>query len=468
MHQRVVGVLGGVGVVGFLFIGLVGCGDDPAPTQVDAAPPLVDAPVAVDAPPSLLTDAEIAAMHLLSPLPAVPADPTNSFADDPAAAALGQKLFFDKSYAGGLAVADDGTNGGLGMVGDQGKVACASCHSVGSAGLDDQRSHPNNVSLGTDYGTRNALNLVNASFYKWTNWGGRFDSQWSLPTAVAENGKIMKSSRLQVAHMLYAKYRTEYDAIFPVALDADLDPTAANAARFPLTGKPKALVTDPDGAWELMAAGDRTIINRIYANYGKALAAYTRKLVSRDAPFDRFVAGDAQAISVSAIRGLKLFLGKNCVACHAGPNFADDDFHALAVPQTGAHVPAVDLGRNQDVPGLLASPFNSNGAYSDDVTTGRLTGLAQDDAQKGQFRTRSLRNSAMSGSFMHAGQFATLAEVVAFYDQGGGDVGATGIVKDARMLALGLSTQDKADLVAFLTTLTGAPVDPMLQVDTSK
>ena len=468
MHisSSLAGVIGGG--LGLLLV--TACGDE-TKVQPDAAPRIdavvIDA-VVIDAPGGILTPEEIAATKLLSPLPAVPADTTNAFANDAAAAVLGQKLFFDKSYSGALAVGDNGTNGGLGMVGDTGKVSCASCHSAGSSGLDDQRSTPNNVSLGTDFGTRNALNVVSSSFYAWTNWGGRFDSQWSLPLAVAENAKIMKSSRLQVAHMLYAKYRTEYNATFPVDLDPDLDPAAPNAARFPPTGKPKAAPTDPDGAWELMAPADRDIVNRIYANYGKAVAAYMRKLVSRDAPFDRFVAGDDSAISVSAIRGIKVFLSKGCVTCHGGPTFSDASFHALAVPQTGPNVPATDLGRFQDVPGLINSPFNSNGGFSDDTTTGRLTGLAQVDSQKGQFRTRSLRNVAGSGAFMHSGKFATLAEVITFYDQGGGDVGASGIVKDPLIVPLSLSAQDKLDLVAFLETLTGEPVPPMLLVDTSK
>ena len=181
---------------------------------------------------SLLTAAELAALGALSPLPALPPDPTNRYADVPQAAQLGQKLFFDKSYSGALAVADDGTNGGLGSVGETGKVSCASCHAPGSQALNDRRSVPGNVSLGTDYGTRVALGIVNSSFYKWTNWGGRFDSQWSLPLAVAENPKIMNGTRLQLAHMLYAKYRAEYNATFPVALDPALDPKATDAARF--------------------------------------------------------------------------------------------------------------------------------------------------------------------------------------------------------------------------------------------
>ena len=443
-----------------LVIAMLGACGDGTRANLDAAPePMPDAGV--------LTAEELAQAALLSPLPPVPPpDPTNAYADDDKAAKLGQMLFFDKSYSGALVVGDDGANGGLGAVGSTGKVSCASCHAPGSDAMDDRRTRPNNVSLGTNFGPRNALGTINSAYYRWTNWGGRFDSQWSLPLAVAENPNIMKSSRLEIAHMLYAKYRAEYDATFPVPLDPALDPTAVDAARFPAAGKPKASASDPDGPWEGMAQADRDIVNRIFANYGKALAAYTRKHVSRDAAFDRFVAGDDDAISITAKRGLKLFL-RHCAACHAGPSFSDDQFHVLGVAQTGPRVPAMDLGRYQDVPFLLASPFNSNGAFSDDTTTGRLAGLAQQPSQIGQFRTKSLRNVAGSGPYMHSGAYATLEAVVDFYNVGGG-MAPAGATKDPRLAPLGLSASDRADLVAFLETLTGEPIAAELVVDTSK
>jgi cytochrome c peroxidase len=448
----------------WLVVALAACGDD-AHVTADApmhgpadAPP--DSPPLPD--PDALTPAELTAIGMLSPLPAPPADPTNAYAESAAAAALGQMLFFDKSYAGALVVGNDGTNGGLGNPGDTGKVSCASCHAPGSATLDDQRSHPNNVSLGTDFGPRNAPGIVDSAFYAWTNWGGRFDSQWSLPLAVAENPKIMNSTRLQVVHMLWTKYRAEYNAIFPVPLDPRLDPADPNASAFPAAGKPGV------AAWDTtMVQADRDIAMRIYANYGKAIAAYLRKINSRNARFDQFVGGDRIALSHSEIHGLKLFLAKGCTGCHGGPHFEDGTFHALLVPQTGLHVPATDLGRNADVPPLLASPFNVNGAYSDDITTLKLDTLVQTEAQKGQFRTRSLRDVAGSAPYMHAGQLATLADVIAFYNTGGGDPGATGIVKDPLIVPLNLSAADQADLVAFLGTLDGEGVSPMLVVDTS-
>jgi hypothetical protein len=233
------------------------CGDDNPDLPADAPPPLP--PDAQEQPPDAmegeLTEAELATIATLSPLPAVPASPTNMYADSAAAARLGQMLFFDKSYAGALIVGDDGTNGGLGAIGDTGKVSCASCHAPGSGAMDDLRTTPNNVSLGTNFGPRNAHGVVNSSFYRWTNWGGRFDSQWSLPTAVAENPNIMNGNRLQIAHMIWTKYRTEYAAAFPEwPLDPRLDPTHPDAAQLPPAGKPG------QPAFDTMPEADRTAI----------------------------------------------------------------------------------------------------------------------------------------------------------------------------------------------------------------
>jgi len=268
----------------------------------------------------------------------------------------------------------------------------------------------------------------------------------------------MNSTRLAVAHMLYDKYRTEYAAAFGTQLDARL----ADTTTFPATGKPT------QAAYDALATADKLVIDRIFANYGKALAAYIRTLVSRDAPLDRFAAGDDHAISAAAVHGFQVFVSAGCNRCHGGPRLADDKFHALGVAQTGPHVPASDLGRNQDLGPLLSSAFNVNGVFSDDTATHKLDGLvAADPATAGQFRTKSLRNVAASGPYMHSGQLATLAEVVAFYDRGG-DAVLAGVTKDPLIKPLGLSTQDKADLVAFLETLTGGAPPIAAMVDTSK
>jgi cytochrome c peroxidase len=212
--------------------------------------------------------------------------------------------------------------------------------------------------------------------------------------------------------------------------------------------------------YDNLPQADRDIVTRIYVNYGKALAAYVRTLVSRNSRFDRFVAGDDSALSDSEKRGLKVFLASGCVDCHSGPNFSDNQFHALGA--LGA-----DLGRHPDSAALLASPFTVNSTWSDDVNTGKLTGLAQVDAMKGQFRTKSLRNISGAGPYMHAGQLATLEAVVDFYDMGGGD-SPSGVVKDTKMMPLGLAAGEKTDLVAFLRSLSGEGLAPATVVDLSK
>ena len=344
-----------------------------------------------------------AVVATLSPLPAVPADTTNAYANNAAAARLGQMLFFDKSYSGAIATGagDTGTNGGLGK--RQAIPARCRAHrvtrSAAKVSTTGARCRATSRSA-TNFGTRNALSIVNSSFYKWTNWGGKFDSQWSLPLAVAEDPAHHEQHATDDrAHALCEiPHRVRRD--FPVPLDPDLDPASANAARFPASGKPG------QASWDTAhdATDDKAIINRIYANYGKAIDAYMRTLVSRNSPFDRFAAGDKTAISPAAIRGLKLFIKNDCVGCHSGPNFTDDQFHALMVPQTGPHVPASDTGRFGDISAVLANPFNVNSVYSDDTATGKLTGLTADAGMTGQFRTKSLRNVAHTGPFMHSGQ----------------------------------------------------------------
>jgi cytochrome c peroxidase len=399
--------------------------------------------------PAGFTEAEWETLLSHTPLPDVPADTTNAVADDPAARKLGQKLFFDPGFSGPIKVASD-----LGEVGEVGKVSCASCHS--GPMFDDRRSVPRTVSLGVDFHTRNSPALVNSAFYKWTNWGGRFSTQWELPMPVTENGVILNGNRLQVAHRIFDVYRKPYEKVF-----GPLEPALGDdAARFPAAGKPKAAGA-LDGPWESMAATDREIVNRIFVNYGKALAAYFRVLTSGDSAFDRFMAGKKHALSLEAQAGARLFVGKaRCSGCHSGPLFAGSGFHNLGVPQAGEKVPASDDGRFKDVPPLLASGMNAAGAYSDDPEAGaaKLLGLSNPmpELARGAFRTPSLRGVALSEPYMHSGQLATLEDVITFYDQGGGTPVAG--TKSPFLQPLGLTEEEKAQLVAFLDGLTGKGV----------
>lgn len=409
-------------------------------------------------------------INKLAPLKPPRPDKTNAYADDANAATFGQRLFFEKSYAAALTVGDDGTNGSPGAVGDKGKLACASCHDP-NAWFVDTRTNPNNVSLGVAYTARNAPSLVNATYYKWFGWSGKQDSLWMQGAQGAESKDNFAGNRLFYAHMIYRKYKDDYNRLFPTPLDSALDTTAPDAARFPASGKPKSKPEDPDGAWEMMDAADREIVNVIMANCGKALAAYERKLVSLDAPLDRYVAGDTSALSSKATRGLKLFAGKaGCTGCHSGPHLSDDSFHVTGVPQkVGPNVPEIDEGHFADVGGLLKSAFNGGGVYSDDRAAGmeKLGEAVTTEQEKGKFRTKSLRQIGVTGPYMHNGSMASLEEIVAFYNQGGASEGFSG-TKDPLMVPLNLTASEQADLVEFLDKgLTGAPIPAELRTDTS-
>lgn len=412
----------------------------------------------------VFTKEEFDQISQFGPLGDVPRDPTNRYADDPAVAAFGQRLFFEKSYSHALTVADPV----LGPVGAIGKVACASCHDVNNYYVDT-RSKPNSLSIGVNYTTRNAPTLVNVAFYTWMSWGGKEDTLWYQGANGCESPVNFGGNRLEYAHMLYRKYRTDYNALFPVPLDPALDPAAPDAARFPAQGKPKASPTAPDGPWEMMAAADRDIINLIMANAGKAIEAYERNLVSKNAPIDRYIAGDYTALSPAAKRGLGLFIGKAaCVDCHSGPTFSDQGFHNTGVPQIGTNLPKTDNGRFDDVPKTLVNTWNTAGKYSDDPAFGmaKLNGLQPSDDLKGVFRTGALRHIEKTGPYMHTGGFATLEEVVHFYNMGGGDAGFSG-VKSPEMQPLLLTSEEEDDLVAFLRSLTGEPPPAQYGQDTA-
>ena len=155
----------------------------------------------------------------------------------------------------------------------------------------------------------------------------------------------------------------------------------------------------------------------------KSLATFLRSIVPGDSPLDKFLKGDAAALSPSARQGLELYQGKaGCILCHNGPNLTDDGFHNIGVPPTGPL--REDLGRYQMVP---------------------LPAL------KGAFKTPSLRMAALTAPYMHNGVFATLEEVIEFYNRGGD-------IKNnlaPEMKPLNLSAREKKDLKAFLLSLTG-------------
>jgi cytochrome c peroxidase len=149
----------------------------------------------------------------------------------------------------------------------------------------------------------------------------------------------------------------------------------------------------------------------------KALAAYVRALVSPATRFDAWIDGDPGALSPAEIRGFRLFTGKaGCVLCHAGWRFTDDRFH--------------DIGLRGNDPGRGAVPGGTPGLMA--------------------FKTPGLREAASTAPYMHDGSLPTLAAVARHY--AGGFVGRPTLAPTMSR-TLRLSRQERADLVAFLQTL---------------
>ena len=416
------------------------------------------------------TRAEWAVIDSLSPLPALPVDTTNQYRDSPAAALLGQKLFFEPRLSGPIQ-AGTPAEGQLGAVGESGKIACRNCHMPESGWLFDIRSNnggpiPNATALGSSWMTRNVSSVVNTVFYvhpvtkaHWRENDGYSDSEWFDAQSEPEGPPVQNGSRLQLAHVIFDHYRADYDVAFP---EWPLDPGLADYQRFPATGSP---YTD-SANWNSLSPGDKEIVNRVLVNYGKAMEAYLRRLVSRDAPFDRWVAGDRQAISDDAKKGLKLFLGKaQCVQCHHTPLFSDDDFHVIGLKidtTLSPHADPNEIGRafNQALicdPSVADGDFSVNGHFSDDPTTTRDGNFCSRQIPVGLWRTKGLRQVAETAPYFRSGQAATLDDVIDFYDRGGDPEGTfLGGPKEIRPLHL--SPPEKARLKAFLQTLTGEPV----------
>lgn len=290
----------------------------------------------------------------LGVLPALPEDPENP--STPAKVELGKQLFEDTRLSG-----------------DE-SLSCASCHpkEMGYA-----EGVPFSEGTGGQPMPRHTPTLLNSAYYRYINWDGKFAKVPELVLAVMANPRNMN---MQDDGVLVARLESvpEYRAQFHEVFDG------------PPTKQRVALAID----------------------------AYVRKLTTPNSPFDRYVAGDKRALTAAQTRGLVLFVGKaDCTMCHRGPNFADDQFHALGI--RGA-----DVGRF------------------------KVTNV---DADRYAFRTPTLRNVELTAPYMHDGSVSTLREVIDFYDAGGGQQQP----KSPLLRKLHLTEREKSDLVAFLESLTG-------------
>lgn len=374
--------------------------------------------------------ADKATIFKLSPVPGLPASPTNKWADDDKAAHFGQYMFFESRISA------------------NGEVSCATCHAP-EKGFGDGLA----VSKGITTVNRHAPTVWNTGHNRWFFWDGRADSLWAQAIRPIEDGKEMGYSRLELAHFIAKTddIKKAYESIFGAF------PDISDSARFPAKGKPG------DDAFDNMKDEDKVAITRITVNVAKAIAAYERKIISKDAPFDTFVDGwkegnadKLKAISESAQRGLKLFVGKaRCVLCHFGPNFTNREFHNIGLSLSKT-LPR-DTGRFDAIDKVKKDEFNGMSQYSDippdHEFNKKIKFLAQKAHNLGEFKTPSLRSVTTSAPYMHDGRFKTLKEVINHYNKF--PEPAAFSPREEILIELKLTDKEVDDLVEFLKALKG-------------
>lgn len=360
-------------------------------------------------------------------------DPSNRYAQNPDAQALGKALFFDRRLSA------------------DGRFACADCHQpdlqwANGQALADLRGIPTK---------RHVPSLWNTAYNRWFFWDGRADSLWSQAIDSLEQSAELAGDRTALVRLLVTdptlakRYQTVFGD-FPLGLAI---------ANLPLAAKPApSAQRDPQAesayqAWNALAPDKQDAINRVLSNATKAIAAFETTLISGETPFDQFAHALAQgqtsnALSLSAQNGLKVFLQAGCVNCHSGPRFSDGEFHHIFFQPQQA-----DMGRADGINRLLVNPFNTLGAYSDGIGEhDKLAYVYKSVAFRWAFKTPSLRNVALTAPYMHTGQMPTLEAVIDYYNQAFKQ-DTTTEYQETLVNPLRLTATDKQDLIAFLQAL---------------
>jgi len=344
------------------------------------------------------TDAELAAMESLwiATLGEPPADPTNEFAADPQAQALGHRLFFDTRLSG------------------NGAISCATCH-------QPQKRFTDGLTLSRAIGTtrRNAPSVVGVGYSPWLYWDGRKDSLWSQALAPLEDAAEHGGNRVDLVRVVAQDegYVSRYSTVFGAL------PDMQDARRFPPGASPLGDARQ-QAAWLGMAELDRAAVNRAFANIGKAIAAYEMLLRPAASRFDAYVDAlldDQDVEQTSALlsraerRGLRLFIGDaGCTQCHNGPMFTNNAFHNTGLLSAAGALP--DRGRSAGLREVRQDPFNCVGDYSDDTDCAELRFAKSGPEMIGAMRTPSLRNVGGTQPYGHKGQQPGLTDVLEQYN----------------------------------------------------
>jgi cytochrome c peroxidase len=375
----------------------------------------------------------------LTQLPMAPADPSNAVEQQPAAIELGRRLFSDARLS------------------LNGAVSCATCHDPAKQFQDGLP-----VSQGVGTGSRRAMPIVGAGHGPWLFWDGRKDSLWSQALGPLEDAAEHGTNRTRVAHLVAAHYRRDYEALFGELPRLD---------QLPVDAGPKGNGAE-QAAWAAIDARRRDDVSRAFANVGKAIAAYEKSLqhapTRLDAYIDAVLRDDPAArglLRADEARGLRLFIGKaQCATCHNGPLMTDQQFHNTGVLPRDAVRP--DRGRAAATAAVRSDEFNCLGPFSDarPEQCQELRFMVTDDqALEGAFKTPGLRGVADRPPYMHAGQLATLEQVVRHYVAAPHAVvghselthrhAGAAAPKHAERTPIELSDTEIADLVSFLGTL---------------
>jgi len=368
-----------------------------APTLVAAAVATVIVAGTAHAADKGASKTSMAAPAPLAPLGAPPEPSDNK--TTPAKAELGKILFFDP------------------RIGGDASTGCSTCHEPeqGWAWAEDfSRGYPGTVHW------RNSQTIINSAYYPRLFWAGSASSLEKQARSAARGG---------------------------VAGNGEADIMEARLALIPEYKK----------RFKEVFGTEWPIIKDVW----RAIAAYERTLVQRDTPVDKYLQGDKAALSEEQVRGKAVFEGKGgCISCHNGQMATDFDFHNIGIPPN----------KRWEEDGLAQITFRFEQYAKGQTQEGYRTAKSdwgfyyrgKNSWDKGKFRTPSLRYATFTAPYMHNGVFYTLEEVVDFYDRGGFDEeGRTTLFpknKSKLIKPLGLSDQEKEDLVAFLEAFSGEEV----------
>ncbi len=361
-------------------------------------------------------------------------DPSNHVAEDPRAAELGHRLFFEPLLSSNRA------------------VSCASCH-------QPERRFTDGLSKGRGLGlsARNTMSIVGTAYSPWLYWDGRRDSQWSQALSPLEDPNEHGGNRMRYARLISndPRLKNAYEALFgplPDFVDETLFPVDAGPGNDPVLKK----------SWVGMTTENRMLVNRVFANLGKVFAAYERKLLPGETRFDRYVraltdddaATTPDQLSEEEILGLQIFIREGrCIECHNGPLLTNNEFHNTGALSLPGELP--DHGRIDGIRKVLADPFNCSGAFSDDPSRAcaELEFMRTGAELLGAMRTPSLRNLGNTEPYLHKGQLQTLAEVLDHYNRA-----PLAMIGHNEAEPLNLSRREMRWLEEFLKSL-DAPID---------